>query len=101
MDLDLFKQMLSQSPWLVLFVWLLIKTMAKSEEREMKLQEDNQKREANLQGVISENQKIISENQKIMGDLARKFDVVENIQDDVKEIKIKINGRVYGNEQVY
>ncbi|MDU3406697.1 BhlA/UviB family holin-like peptide [Clostridium sp.] len=72
MENELLKTIVSQGAWAVLFVWLFIDTRKESKTREEK-----------LQGIINKNQEVISE-------LAEKFDVVENIQDDVKDIKIKL-----------
>jgi len=60
--LDFFK---TQGPWALLFVALLLWVL-----------KENSRREANYQGIIQE--------------LSRKFDIVETIRDDVKEIKGKI-----------
>ena len=60
--LDFFK---TQGPWALLFVVLLLWVL-----------KENSRREANYQGIIQE--------------LSRKFDIVEIIRDDVKEIKGKI-----------
>ena len=72
MESELFKTMISQGAWAVLFVWLLIDTRKESKTREEK-----------LQTIINKNQEVISE-------LAEKFDVVENIQTDVTDIKNKL-----------
>ena len=72
MENELLKTIVSQGAWAVLFVWLFIDTRKESKSREEK-----------LQGIINKNQEVISE-------LAEKFDVVENIQEDVKDIKIKL-----------
>lgn len=73
MENELIKTIVSQGAWAVLFVWLLIDTRKESKSREEK-----------LQGIINKNQEVIS-------DLAEKFDVVENIQQDVTDIKIKLD----------
>ena len=73
MESELFKTIVSQGSWAVLFVWLFIDTRKESKTREEK-----------LQGIINKNQEVISE-------LAEKFDVVENIQGDVIEIKNKLD----------
>nr|UVX42487.1 MAG: BhlA holin family protein [Bacteriophage sp.] len=70
---ELIKTIVSQGAWAVLFVWLLIDTRKESKAREEK-----------LQGIINKNQEVISE-------LAEKFDVVESIQEDVTDIKIKLD----------
>ena len=75
MENELLKTIVSQGAWAVLFVWLLIDTRKESKAREEK-----------LQNIINKNQEVISE-------LAEKFDVVENIESDVKEIKIKLDGK--------
>ncbi len=72
MESELFKTMISQGAWAVLFVWLLIDTRKESKTREEK-----------LQGIINKNQEVI-------GELADKFDVVENIQSDVTDIKNRL-----------
>ena len=60
--LDFFR---TQGPWALLFVVLLFWVL-----------KENAKREANYQEIIQE--------------LSEKFDIVETIRDDVKEIKGKI-----------
>lgn len=73
MENELLKTIVSQGAWAVLFVLLFIDTRKESKSREEK-----------LQGIINKNQEVISE-------LAEKFDVVEDIKEDVSEIKIYIN----------
>ena len=73
MENELIKTIVSQGAWAVRFVWLLIDTRKESKAREEK-----------LQGIINKNQEVISE-------LAEKFDVVESIQEDVTDIKIKLD----------
>ena len=73
MENELIKTIVSQGAWALLFVWLLIDTRKESKAREEK-----------LQGIINKNQEVISE-------LAEKFDVVESIQEDVTDIKIKLD----------
>ena len=72
MESEFFKVIATQGAWAVLFVWLLIDTRKESKNREDK-----------LQGIINKNQEVIQE-------LADKFDVVKDIQDDVIEIKNKL-----------
>lgn len=83
MENELLKTIVSQGAWAVLFVWLFIDTRKESKIREEKLREESKLREEKLQEIINKNQEVISE-------LAEKFDVVENIQEDVKDIKIKL-----------
>ena len=73
MENELIKTIVSQGAWAVLFVWLLIDTRKESKAREEKLQS------------------IINKNQEVISDLAEKFDVVEDIQADVTDIKIKLD----------
>lgn len=73
MENEILKTIVSQGSWAVLFVWLLIDTRKESKTREEK-----------LQSIINKNQEVISE-------LAEKFDVVEDIQADVTDIKIKLD----------
>lgn len=86
MEQDLFKTIISQGAWAVLFVWLLIDTRKESKTREEKMREESKEREERLQVVINKNQEVISE-------LAEKFDVVEDIKVDVEEIKTNMKGR--------
>lgn len=73
MENELIKTIVSQGAWAMLFVWLLIDTRKESKTREEKLQS------------------IINKNQEVISDLAEKFDVVEDIQADVTDIKIKLD----------
>ena len=72
MENEFLKVVAGQGVFAVLFVWLLIDTRKESKTREEKLQE------------------IINKNQTVISELAEKFDVVENIQHDVTDIKIKL-----------
>ena len=72
MESEVFKVIVSQGSWAVLFVWLLMDTRKESKTREEKLQD------------------IINKNQTVISELAEKFDVVENIQTDVTDIKNKL-----------
>ena len=72
MEVEILKTIVIQGAWAILFVWLLIDTRKESKTREEK-----------LQSIINKNQEVISE-------LAEKFNVVEDIQEDVSEIKIKL-----------
>lgn len=73
METEILKTIVSQGAWAILFVWLLIDTRKESKTREEK-----------LQSIINKNQEVISE-------LAEKFNVVESIQEDVTDIKIKLD----------
>ncbi len=63
---------ITQGIFAVLFIWLLFDTRKDSKERETK-----------YQSTIDKNQQIINE-------LANKFNVVEDIKDDVELIKSKV-----------
>ena len=56
-----------------MFVWLLFDTRKESKAREEKLQQ------------------IINKNQEVISELAENFNVFENIQQDVADIKIKLD----------
>ena len=73
MENEIIKTIVSQGACAILFFCLLIYTRKESKAREEK-----------LQGIINKNQEVISE-------LAEKFDVVESIQEDVTDIKIKLD----------
>lgn len=83
MESEVFKVIINNGAWAVLFVWLLIDTRKESKAREEALREESRIREEKLQDIINKNQEVIAE-------LAEKFDVVEDIQSDVTEIKIKL-----------
>ena len=83
MENELLKTIVSQGAWAILFVWLFIDTRKESKAREETLREESKVREEKIQGIINKNQEVIAE-------LAEKFDVVEDIQSDVTEIKIKL-----------
>ena len=72
MENEILKIIAGQGVFAVLFVWLFIDTRKESKTREEKLQD------------------IINKNQIVISELAEKFDVVENIQTDVTDIKIKL-----------
>ena len=76
MESEVLKTIVGQGAWAVLFVWLLIDTRKESKVREEK-----------LQNVINKNQEVISE-------LAEKFNVVEDIKEDVEEIKSNLRGEM-------
>lgn len=94
MENEIFKVIVSQGSWAVLFVWLLIDTRKESKVREENLKEENRIREETLreESRIREEklQVIINKNQEVISELAEKFDVVEDIQSDVTDIKIKL-----------
>lgn len=52
--------------------------------------QESKEREDKLQNTIDKNQEIIHKNQEIISELADKFDVVEDIQKDVADIKNKL-----------
>lgn len=72
MENEILKTIVNNRAWVVMFVWLLFDTRKESKAREEKLQQ------------------IINKNQEVISELAEKFNVVEDIQEDVSEIKIKL-----------
>lgn len=72
MESEVMKYAITQGIFAVLFIWLLFDTRKDSKEREVK-----------YQSTIDKNQQVISE-------LASKFNVVEDIKDDVELIKSKV-----------
>lgn len=66
LEQELFKNIVSQGAWAILFVWLLWDTRKDSKQREEKYQDTIDK-------------------------LADKINIVEEIKDDVEEIKNKLN----------
>jgi hypothetical protein len=69
---EVMKYAITQGIFAVLFIWLLFDTRKDSKDREIK-----------YQSTIDKNQQVISE-------LASKFNVVEDIKDDVELIKSKV-----------
>jgi hypothetical protein len=72
MESEVMRYAITQGIFAVLFIWLLFDTRKDSKERETK-----------YQSTIDKNQQIINE-------LANKFNVVEDIKDDVELIKSKV-----------
>ncbi|CEK29425.1 bacteriocin UviB [[Clostridium] sordellii] len=66
----------SQGIFAILFLYLFADTRKESKKREEELQ------------------KIIDNNQKIIIETVNKLNVIEDVKEDVKEIKNKINGAV-------
>lgn len=69
MESEMIKFFTTQGAWAVLFVWLLFYTIKEAKEREEILNET------------------IYKNQSIIQDLANKFNVVEDIKDDMNFMK--------------
>ena len=97
MDQELLKFAISQGLFAALFVWLLIDTRKESKNREESLNktiEENKKsatdREDKLNKALTENQIILVENQRIISELTDKFNLVEDIKLDIKELKDKL-----------
>ena len=97
MDQELLKFAISQGLFAALFVWLLIDTRKESKIREESLNktiEENKKsatdREDKLNKALAENQIILVENQRIISELTDKFNLVEGIKLDIKELKDKL-----------
>ncbi|MBX9138089.1 MULTISPECIES: BhlA/UviB family holin-like peptide [unclassified Clostridium] len=73
MENEILKTIVNNRAWAVMFVWLLFDTRKESKAREEKLQQ------------------IINKNQEVISELAENFNVFENIQQDVADIKIKLD----------
>lgn len=82
MESELLKYFLGQGAFGLLFVWLFMDTRKESKERER-----------GYQATILENQTIIRENQATISKLTDKFDIVEDIKEDVEVIKNKLEGK--------
>lgn len=78
MENEIMKLVATNGVFATLFVWLLFNTQKRNVERENK-----------LENTIEKNQEIISNNQEIIVELTRKFDILEDIQEDVEYIKNK------------
>ena len=76
MENEILKTIVNNRAWVVMFVWLLFDTRKESKAREEKLQQ------------------IINKNQEVISELAENFNVFENIQQDVADIKIKLDDSV-------
>lgn len=72
MENEIFKMAVNQGMWAVLFVALLFYVLKEQEKRDKKSEE----REKNYQGIISK--------------LTDKLSILDNVSEDVKEIKDKI-----------
>lgn len=72
MEQQLFTKFLSEGIFLALFIWLLIDTKKDSKQREIKYQDT------------------INKNQEVIKELADKISIVEEIKEDVEEIKNKL-----------
>ncbi|WP_339273695.1 BhlA/UviB family holin-like peptide [Paenibacillus sp. FSL W8-0426] len=51
-EMDIAKYFLTQGPFAILFVWLLIYVMKTNREREKSMQEENREREGRLQALL-------------------------------------------------
>ncbi|MDU1323475.1 MAG: BhlA/UviB family holin-like peptide [Clostridium botulinum] len=74
MEQERMKYMISQGAFAVLFCYLLYFVLKTSKEREEKMQST------------------IDKNQEVIGDLARKFDVLEDVKRSVDKIENKLEG---------
>ena len=73
MENEILKVIVNNGAWAVIFIWLLFDTKKESKASEEKLQQ------------------IINKNQEVIWELAENFNVVENIQQDVADIKSKLD----------
>lgn len=83
MENELMKYFVTQGAFAALFVWLLITTKKDNKEREKNYQDTIREN----QNIISKNQEVIQENQNIISKLTDKFNVVDVIKEDIKDIK--------------
>jgi hypothetical protein len=83
MENELMKYFITQGAFAALFVWLLITTKKDNKDREKNYQDTIKEN----QSIISKNQDAIKENQSIISKLTDKFNVVDVIQNDIKDIK--------------
>ncbi len=74
MEQEMMKYMISQGAFALLFCYLLYFVLKTSKEREEKMQST------------------IDKNQEVIGDLARKFDVLEDVKKSVDKIENKLEG---------
>jgi uncharacterized protein YlxW (UPF0749 family) len=51
-EVDVIKYFLTQGPFAILFVWLLIYVMKTNRDREKSMQEENREREGRLQALL-------------------------------------------------
>ena len=90
METEVIKYFFTQSAWAVLFVWMLFDTRKENKNRENLMREEMAKRDKEATEREEKLRATIDKNQSIIQDLAKKFDVVEDIKEDVDEIKEKI-----------
>ncbi|MFS1511764.1 BhlA/UviB family holin-like peptide [Chengkuizengella sp. SCS-71B] len=76
MELNIIQYFLTQGPFAVLFVWLLIYVMRNSKEREDKLIESHKEREGQLISTLEK--------------FSEKYDM---IIDELRQLKEKMSGR--------
>lgn len=74
MESEIIKLAIQQGVWAILFVFMLLYTLKENKKREEKYQET------------------IKQNQEIILSLSDKFEVVEEIKNDVNEIKSRLDG---------
>lgn len=70
-EMDVLKYFLTQGPFAVLFVWLLIYVMKTNKERERSMTEENREREGRLQALLDK--------------FSDKYDVIITELRDIKE----------------
>lgn len=76
MENEIIKYIFSQGVFATLFLWLLFDTRKESKEREESIRKENKEREDKYQKTIDK--------------LADKINIVEDIKEDVEEIKNKV-----------
>lgn len=91
---ELIKLAATQGIWCVLSIWLVLYTLKTSKEREDALQKNSKEREDKLEKISTDResrlQHVIEINQNIICELTKKLDIVDDVKQDVEEIKIEI-----------
>lgn len=86
MESEILKYGLQYGIFGVLFIWLFFDTRKDTKAREKQYQDTIDKN----QEIISKSQDTIKENQDVIAKLTDKFNIVEKIKDDIKDIKDQI-----------
>jgi hypothetical protein len=81
-EMDLVKYFVTQGPFAVGFVWLLIYVMRTNKEREKSMQEENRERESRLQ---EDNREREGRLQALLDKFSEKYDLIISEIRDMKE----------------
>lgn len=82
---------LKESVYLGLSLFLIFWILKENQKREREMREDIQHREEEFKKLLRETNEMIVKNQEIIKELTEKLKIVNDIKDDVQEIKININ----------